>query len=231
MLSKIYHQLLKRLDQLDLVLSLSFPAVMAVLAILDHSPYSKWLAFGGWLFMILYVLFALVFRNRSIQRNEPVTRRNATIQLLGRIVLLLIIPGAYDFDRFQDYFYASTAGAGLSIVVALLVAFIHKGIKDAKSAKQFGLGLIALIVCLIGVVTYPFIAEIVRHFSEKELSSILYLVGTFIFEFSSVYIIFAKFIKSNDSAIGPDVENAAIFIVIPLGWFLGLGALSAIVNG
>lgn len=230
-LTMIFKSMLKRLDQLDLVLSLSFPAVMAVLAILDHSPYSNWLAFGGWLFMILYVLFALVFRNRSIERNEPITRRNTTIQLIGRLVLLLIVPGAYSLERFQDYFYASTAGASLSIVVALIIAFIHMAVKDVKSTKQFGIGLIAIVVCLIGAVIYPFVAEIVRHFSEKELSSILYLVGTFIFEFASVYIIFARFIKSDDGAIGPDVENVAMFIIIPLGWFFGMGALSAIVNG
>lgn len=180
--------------------------------------------------MTLYVLFAIVFRNRSIERNEPVTRRNTTIQLLGRLLVLLLVPGEYNFESFQDYFYASTAGAGLSIVVALFVAFVHMTIKDVTSTKQIGVGLIALVLGLIGLVTYPFIAEIVRHFGDKELTSILYLIGTFIFEFSSVYIIFAKYIKSPDGAIGPDAENPAIFIVIPLGWIFGLGALSAIVN-
>lgn len=227
----ISEALLKRLDQVDLVLSLSFPAVMAVLAILDHSPYSNWLAWGGWLFMILYVLMAIVFRNRSIERNEPVTRRNTSIQLLVRIFLWIFVASEFSLDNLQSYFYASTAGVGLSIVVALFIAFIHKIFDEYEDAKSAGLGLVILVLGLIGLTTFPFVAEIVRHFSGKDLSSVLYLIATFIFEFSSVYLIFARHINSGENAIGPDADNPALFVVIPLGWIFGLGILAAVIAG
>ncbi|MDG1331700.1 MAG: hypothetical protein P8P74_05180 [Crocinitomicaceae bacterium] len=209
---------------------MSFPAVMAFLAILDHSPYSIWLAWGGWLFMILYVLFTIVFRNRSIERNEPATRRNTTIQLIIRLILLLIVPGQLSLDTVQNYFYASTAGAGLSIVVALFIAFIHKAYKDLESTKEFGIGLLVMVLCFIGLTTYPFVAEIVRYFGEKDTSSILYLIAIFVFEFSSVYLIFARHIKSGDSQIGPDMKSDKAIIVIVLGWILGFGILAAVMT-
>lgn len=226
----IFKSILKRLDEVDLILSLSFPAVMALLAILNNSPYSTWLAWGGWLFMILYVLFTIVFRNRSLERNEPITRRNTTIQLIARLILLLVIPGQLNFDTFQNYFYASTAGAGLSIVIALFIAFIHKAAKDRESAKQFGIGMLVFVLCLIGLTIYPFVAELVRYFGEKGPSSVLYLIATFIFEFSTVYLIFARHIRSDESAIGPDMKNEKAIIVIVLGWILGFGILAAVMT-
>ena len=222
---------MKRLDEVDLILTLSFPAIMTILAILDNSPYSTWLAWGGWLFMLLYVLFILVFRNRRIERNEPVTRRNTTIQLAIRLVLLLLVPGQLSLDTLQAYFYASTAGAALSIVVALIVAFIHKSIRDPKLALDFGIGLLLLVLTFIGLSTYPFIAEIVRYYSGKDGTSITYLLVTFVIEFSSVYIIFARHIKSDESAIGPDVKNESIFVVIILGWLIGFATLAGIFAG
>lgn len=226
----IFKSILKKLDEVDLVLSLSFPAVMAVLAILDHSPYSIWLAWGGWLFMILYVLFTIVFRNRSLERNEPVTRRNTTIQLVIRLLLLLVIPGQLSLDTFQNYFYASTAGAGLSIVIGLFVAFIHKSFGNVESARHFGIGMLFTVVCFIGITTFPFVAEIVIYFKGKDTMSILYLVGTFIFEFVSVYLIFARHIKSGEKSIGPDMKNGMVIGVIVLGWVFGLGILAAVMG-
>lgn len=224
----IFKSVLKKLDEADFLLSLSFPAVMTVLAILDHSPYSTWLAWGGWLFMILYVLFTVVFRNRSIERNEPATRRNTAIQFLGRLILLLIVPGQLSLDTFQNYFYASTAGAGLSIVVALFIAFIHKAASDIKSTKEFGFGMLILVLCFIGLSTYPFIAEITTYFMGKDTTSLLYVIATFVFEFSSVYLIFARHIKSGEAEIGPDMKSEKAIIIIVLGWIFGFGTLSVV---
>lgn len=226
----IFKSILKKLDLLDLILTLSFPMVMSVLAILDHSPYSIWLAWGGWLFMILYVLFTLVFRNRSIDRNEPISRRNTTIRLVIRLIIILIVPAQLSLSSLQSYFYASTAGAALSIVVALIIAFIHKGLRDTESAKKFGIGLLVFVIVLIGLATFPFVAEISRYFIKKDISNVVYLCITFITEFSSVYLIFTRHIKSDESAIGPDMKNEMIFVVIILGWIIGLGVLAAIVG-
>ena len=203
---------------------------MSVLAILDHSPYSIWLAWGGWLFMILYVLFTLVFRNRSIERNEPISRRNTTIQLLLRLIVMLLIPSQLSLSSFQSYFYASTAGAALPIVIGLIIAFMHKGLGDIKSVKQFGVGMLLFVLILIGLTTVPFVAEISRYFVGKDIWSVIYLGITFIVEFSTVYLIFARHIKSKESAIGPDVKNGMIFVVIILSWVFGLGILAAVMG-
>ena len=220
----------KILDRLDLGLTLVLPFAMALLAVLDHSPHAKWFIWGGWLFMMLYVLFILVFHKKRIQENKPKQRRYISARLLVRFTLILLIPSQGTFEGLQDYIYAATAGSALALVMALFIAFIQKALDDTESTKQFGVGLLIFVLVLIGITVYPFAAELIRFYEFNDPFRVAYLIITFLIEFASIYFIFNDFIKSKAESIGPDVENHMIFIVALFVWFFGLGITHVIVS-
>lgn len=220
----------KFLDRIDLYLTLVLPFAMAFIAVLDHSPYATWLIWGGWLFMVLYVLFILVFHQKRIQENKPKQRRYISVRLLVRFSLIMIIPAQGNFNALQDYIYAATAGSALALVLALFIAFIQKALDNTESTKQFGIGLLVFVLVLIGITTYPFAAELIRFYEFNNEFRVAYLIITFAMEFVSIYFIFYEFIKSKRAAIGPDVENPMIFVGTLFAWFFGLGITHAIVS-
>ena len=213
----------KVLDRLDLCITLVLPFAMAFMAVLEQSPYAKWFIWGGWLFMLLFLLFTLVFHKKRIAENKQHQRRYVSLRFLVRVLLIILIPSMGSWDAIQDYIYAATAGSALALVLAILVAFIHKALDNTAATKHFGVGFLIFVILLIGIAVFPFAAETIRYYKFKGGYQISYLLITFLIEFASIYFIFYEFIKSRAKAIGPDVENHFIFIGAIFVWFFGLG--------
>lgn len=191
---------------------------MAFLAVLDGSPYTVWLIWGGWLFICLYALFFTIFNRRSV--DDPGGKRDTLkfSRFILRLGMLMSVPLSGALISLQDFFYSAVAGNALSIVIALFFAFILKAFSNLEGAKKFGIGLLIFVLILLGITIYPFVAEIIRFYQGASNYQIFYIGLAFLIEFMVVLRMVFNFIRSGSSVIGSEIKNPFVYIGLIFGW-------------
>lgn len=204
---------------------LLIPFGMAVVAIWYNSPYGYMMIWAGWLVFILHVL--LMGQIKGALWDELPTHLP---YIILRIPLVLLIPTFNDYLTFKDYFYSEVLAETISMLIVFgYFLFFYEDEKGKGFREEMGWFSSLLILLLIGISLFPFIAEIYSHFYSIGKYSLIYALLIIIPSFYLKYQLFSKIFSDELDILHQHKYDDLVFIpIIVLGWFVILPILEVI---